>query len=237
MTPAPDFLSHKLPSMAVACPSCRARAGTWCKRPSEHKAMGLHKGRHEEADRLWLKHDLPTITHRRDGTYVYDGPETRPSVTQKETPMATIGPKESQRRKLREDRAARQPKKTEPTAPAAADQQETTTMKTKAKAKTRKTSKKTPAKKRGAKKRPNANARTRVARKGTVPAQDVADFVSRPVGHRDAPLGGASMEELVARFKIEAHPMRAKIHYVRHELGYDVAVKDGRYHGTPPKKA
>lgn len=101
MTPAPDFLAHRLPSMAVACPDCRARAGTWCKRPSGHKAMGMHKRRHEEADRVWLLHDLPTITHRRDGTYVYDGPETRPSITSKEAPMAKIGPKEQQRIDMR----------------------------------------------------------------------------------------------------------------------------------------
>lgn len=62
---------------------------------------------------------------------------------------------------------------------------------------------------------------------GRVSGQQVADFVSRA--------GGASMDELVAEFKIDAHPMRAKIFYVRHTLGYDVEVKDGRYHGTSPK--
>jgi hypothetical protein len=64
-------------------------------------------------------------------------------------------------------------------------------------------------------------------RDGRVSAQQVADFVSRA--------GGASMEELVAEFGIEAHPMRAKIFYVRHTLGYDVEVKEGRYLGTAPK--
>lgn len=98
---APNFLAHPLPSMAVACPDCRARVGTWCKRPSGHKAMGMHNRRHEEADRQWLLHDLPTITHRRDGTYIYDGPETRPSVTSKEAPVAKIGIKEQQLRDLR----------------------------------------------------------------------------------------------------------------------------------------
>lgn len=70
--------------------------------------------------------------------------------------------------------------------------------------------------------------------KAPVPAQDVADFISRPVSEEN-PLGGASMDELVAQFGIEPHPMRAKIFYVRHTLKYAVKPKDGRYYGTPPK--
>lgn len=62
---------------------------------------------------------------------------------------------------------------------------------------------------------------------GRVSGQQVADFVCRA--------GGASMEELVAQFGIEAHPMRAKVFYVRHTLGYEVEVREGRYHGTAPK--
>ena len=103
--PAPDFLAFESPSMAVPCPSCGARIGASCKRPSGHRANLLHKARHEEADRLWLINDLPTITRRRDGTYVYDGPETRPSITnpkERETMMSKIGPKEQQQRALRE---------------------------------------------------------------------------------------------------------------------------------------
>lgn len=68
-----------------------------------------------------------------------------------------------------------------------------------------------------------------------VPALDVANFMARPVGHKDAPLGGASMAELVEKFGIEAHPMRAKIHYVRHKLGWTVETKEGRYFATAPK--
>lgn len=121
--------------------------------------MALHKARHAEADRLWLLHDLPTITHRRDGTYVYNGPETRPSVTHPEErkDMATIGPKERQRRELREANADRPtwkgrltnkgipPKSTSPVPPAANPEESTmakkptkktkTTKKTKAKSK------------------------------------------------------------------------------------------------------
>lgn len=81
----PEFLKYRLPSMAVACPSCDAGIGRECKRPSEHKAMMLHKPRHLEADRLWEIHDLPTITHHRDGTLTYDAPETRPSAQRKAT--------------------------------------------------------------------------------------------------------------------------------------------------------
>lgn len=80
------------------------------------------------------------------------------------------------------------------------------------------------------KKKPGA-----VADKKPVPAIDVANFMAREVGHKDAPLGGASMAELVATFGIEAHPMRAKIHYVRRNMpGWSVADlgDDGRYHAT-----
>lgn len=67
------------------------------------------------------------------------------------------------------------------------------------------------------------------AAKTGVPALEVAAFICRE--------GGASMPELVKEFGIEAHPMRAKIHYVRHKLGYGVETKDGRYHGAAPKEA
>lgn len=76
----PAFLAFKSPSLAVACPTCAARVGAWCKRPSGHKAIDLHADRRAEADRQWELHDLPTITQRPDGTFVYDGNETRPSV-------------------------------------------------------------------------------------------------------------------------------------------------------------
>lgn len=64
---------------------------------------------------------------------------------------------------------------------------------------------------------------------GGTPAQLIADHMARD--------GGASMDELVKKFGIEAHPMRSKIFFVRHTLGYDVEHKDGRYHATAPKKA
>ena len=88
--------------------------------------------------------------------------------------------------------------------------------------------KKTAAKRKpAAKKTPKAAAPKTASGKKGVPATDIAAFICRD--------GGASMAELVAEFGIEAHPMRAKIHYVRHKLGYGVETKDGRYVGTPPK--
>lgn len=75
------------------------------------------------------------------------------------------------------------------------------------------------------------------AAKTTVPAIEIATFMARPVGATPGTPGGASMAELVAEFGIEAHPMRAKIHYVRHKLGWTVEIKDGRYHATEPKAA
>ena len=56
-----DFEAFRHPVLAVACPSCRARAGTWCKRPSGHRAMDLHKSRRDEADRVWDLQGRPEI--------------------------------------------------------------------------------------------------------------------------------------------------------------------------------
>lgn len=82
------------------------------------------------------------------------------------------------------------------------------------------------AKKKAAKKTAPKTSKPK-AEKTTVPALEVAAFICRE--------GGASMPELVEKFGIEAHPMRAKIHYVRHKLGYAVETKDGRYYATAPK--
>lgn len=38
------------PALEVACPTCRAPIGAWCKRPSGHQAQDLHTAR----DRLAL---------------------------------------------------------------------------------------------------------------------------------------------------------------------------------------
>lgn len=105
MTDAPRFLAFDEPCKAVPCPDCGARVGRPCKRPSGHVASDLHKARRKESDRLWLINDLPTITRRPDGTYAYDGPETRPSVTHPEERrdlMNAMGVKEQQLKELRE---------------------------------------------------------------------------------------------------------------------------------------
>jgi hypothetical protein len=75
-----------------------------------------------------------------------------------------------------------------------------------------------------------ADARARASDRKVVPALDVANFMARE--------NGASMAELVEKFGIEAHPMRAKIHYIRNQIpGWEVETKDGRYFATAPKAA
>lgn len=37
------------PVTRVACPSCRARPGAWCRRPSGHRASSLHVDREHAA--------------------------------------------------------------------------------------------------------------------------------------------------------------------------------------------
>lgn len=50
-----DFTAHRHPVLAVACPTCRAKAGTWCVRPSEHSACGLHVTRRTLADKVFIE--------------------------------------------------------------------------------------------------------------------------------------------------------------------------------------
>lgn len=65
---AVDFTAHKHPVLAVDCPWCKARVGTWCKRPSGHKAMfSAHVGRKHEADRVWEAGHYPPIVRTRKG--------------------------------------------------------------------------------------------------------------------------------------------------------------------------
>lgn len=80
-------------------------------------------------------------------------------------------------------------------------------------------------------------ARTPVIAVGGI-VQQIADMMARPVGHKDAPLGGASMAEMVKATGILAHPMRAKIKLVRDRLGYTTfrpSKENGhRYSARPP---
>lgn len=110
-------------------------------------------------------------------------------------------------------------------APAAAELEEESAMR---KTKTKKASRST--------RRRVLVQRSSKTKKGGIPAVDVGALICRQKGHRDAPEGGASMAELEAAFKIDAHPMRAKIHYLRHEMGYVIDRRGGRYHGLPPTK-
>lgn len=121
------------------------------------------------------------------------------------------------------DAQAKVDRETAPAAPAAAKPEESDVA-NKRKIKSKKKVKRAKAKKvRAAAKAP---ARRKPAR-SPVSAKDVAEFICRD--------GGASMAELTEKFGIEAHPMRAKIHYARHELSYAIAEPvDGRYTGTRP---
>lgn len=153
------------------------------------------------------------------------------------------GPKEAALRALREGLArlpyddpsiARtgRPKvtKTAPAAPAT-PAREAKTMKRKSTAKARTMAKKASRPKKGAaKKAAAARAAKKIgARKAdqVVTGEQVADMICRP--------DGASMDELVAALKVEAHPMRAKIHYLKTRKGYAIENKDGRYYGAEPK--
>jgi len=53
-TPYPADFDGTHPVMAVACPACRARPGSPCKRPSGHRASDFHRDRKAYADMVWL---------------------------------------------------------------------------------------------------------------------------------------------------------------------------------------
>jgi hypothetical protein len=63
---APDFSAHRHPVLAVACPSCQAGVGAWCKRPSGHRAMDLHRPRRDAADAAWEAAGRPAIRAQGD---------------------------------------------------------------------------------------------------------------------------------------------------------------------------
>jgi len=135
---------------------------------------------------------------------------------------------EKQIRALREARFGRRspvekvkPESKLPPAPPAANQ-ETAVKKPKAK----KTAvKRKPAAKKAKTSKKTSAPKTASNKKG-VPAVDVGAMICRE--------GGASMAELEAKFGIDSHPMRAKIHYLKHKLGYKIEAKDGRYTGSAP---
>lgn len=56
------------PALEVACPECRAPIGRWCKRPSEHRAPGLHAGRDRAAMEMGLlKKCAGPVNEAREG--------------------------------------------------------------------------------------------------------------------------------------------------------------------------
>jgi hypothetical protein len=113
-------------------------------------------------------------------------------------------------------------------------QQETATMSTATKrkttiAKTAKTAKTATSKgerrKRGAAKR--STARSAPKRSGVTNAM-VGDFTCTKTG--------VTMDQMVSKFGITAHALGNKIFYARHNEGYKIELKDGRYFGIAPKK-
>jgi len=78
------------------------------------------------------------------------------------------------------------------------------------------------------------NAKT-AARTKVQAAQAGVRISGKDIGDATCVAGGITMADLVKRFGIEAHPMRAKIHYAKHKLGYVIEHRDGAYHGTAPK--
>lgn len=63
----PDFTAFRHPVLAVPCPSCRRRAGAWCRRPSGHAASELHAERAAEADRQFIEQHGWDASIERDG--------------------------------------------------------------------------------------------------------------------------------------------------------------------------
>ncbi len=57
----------------------------------------------------------------------------------------------------------------------------------------------------------------------------VGTFITRP--------GGCTMAELEREFKMEAHPLRSKIHAAKHALGFSIEydAKEKRYTGQAPR--
>jgi len=157
--------------------------------------------------------------------------------------MATIGPKEQQRRAQREikmtGRAARSattravvaavdgPKKVEP--PAAPATKESSVSK--------KPAKKAPAKAKAvpAKAAPKAKITAKPAKK--IASAKGVDRRPLTVGTFITRDGGCSMAELEKEFKMDAHPLRSKIHAAKHKLGFtiDYDAKEKRYTGQAPR--
>lgn len=60
-----DFTAHRHPVLAVPCPDCGARPGSWCIRPSGHRASDLHLALKAEADRVFIERHGPDASVER----------------------------------------------------------------------------------------------------------------------------------------------------------------------------
>ena len=136
-----------------------------------------------------------------------------------EAKMAKIGEKEQARREQRVGKATAAEKATakhEPEAKPEVAAKKESAVRTK-KARTKKAA-------------PRTAVKGKTSAKSERSPRAVGEFVCRD--------GGCTMDELVKRFGVEAHPMRAKIHAAKHQLGfkieYDYEAK--RYSGTAPKQ-
>lgn len=75
MSDTADFTAWLHPTLAVSCPTCRARPGQWCVRPSEHRASSVHASRGVEADRQFIAQHGPDA---RIVNLTLDSPAPRP---------------------------------------------------------------------------------------------------------------------------------------------------------------
>ena len=141
-----------------------------------------------------------------------------------EAKMAKIGEKEQARREMRVGKAtaAAKPPAERPEASPPA-KQEAEKAEPKESTVRSKKAKKTP---------PRAAVKGKTSAKKSAKSerspQAVGEFVCRA--------GGCTMDELVKKFGVEAHPMRAKIHAAKHQLGFKIEYdhEAKRYAGTAP---
>ena len=162
-------------------------------------------------------------------------PEALADNERRRIEMATIGPKEAQRRAQRETkmtgREARSatakamvaavdgPKKVEP--PASPAEESGVSKKKPAKKAAPKAKAKPPKIAKSAKKITSAKG---VDRRPLT----VGTFITRP--------GGCTMAELEKKFRMDAHPLRSKIHAAKHKLGFSIIYDNEKkiYTGTSP---
>jgi hypothetical protein len=166
--------------------------------------------------------------------------------TTEETKMATIGPKEQQRKALREGKAI--PTGNDLTRAAAAALSKDilnaagagkTKPRAAVPAKPEAQAEPAPKKESDARKPKKKNAAARKPAKGKTAPVGKIDRSPLAVGNFIAGGGnaGVAMADLVKEFGIEAHPMRTKIFQARHDLKFKIEfdTETKRYVGSAPK--